>query len=218
VPAVRPEFGPTLPELLAPRLRRLPRGVRAALAAVVLVVVLGAAVVVLGRGGDHAVVVRAPVTFNLQYPSGLVRVAPRPGELLRLESPRGARYPLLYVVRPSTLPPYRGDVNGILPFFSARLIREMQRANPEFVLRGEGRMRLNENATGYGLQFQTRVGGRLTFGRRLLLYPGETVVRAGVDVLMLARASPTVPNVDAVGGAGPLKLAMRTFRFGTEHP
>jgi len=212
---MRPEFGPTLPELLVPRLQRLSRGMQAALAAAVLVVVVGVAAVVLGRGGVHDVLVRGPVTFNLQYPVGLVRVAPRPGELLRLESPPGARYRLLYVVRRSTLPAYRGDVNGFLPFFSARLIAAMQRADPAFVLRGEGRIRLNENATGYGLQFQTRLGGRLTFGRRLLLYPGETGVRSGVDVLLLARSSPTVPNVDSVGGAGPLKLAMRTFRFGT---
>jgi hypothetical protein len=215
---VRPEFGPSLPELLAPRMRRLPRGVQAALATVVLVILAGIVAVILGRGGVHAVVVRGPVTFNLQYPDGLVRVAPRPGELLRLESPPGARYPLLYVVRRSTLPRYRGDINGFLPFFSAHLIAAMQRANPAFVLRGEGRMRVNENATGYSLQFQTRLGGRLTFGRRLLLYPGEVGVVSGVDVLLLARSSPTVPNVDSVGGAGPLKQAMRTFRFGTDHP
>ena len=215
---MRPEFGPTLPELLAPRLRRLPRGVQAVVAVVALAVVAVALAVVFGRGGDQTVVVRGPATFNLQYPSGLVRVAPRRGELLRLESPPGARYPLLYVVRPSTLPPYVGDINGIVPLFSARVITAMQGANPAFVLRGEGRMRVNENAFGYSLQFQTRLGGRLTFGRRLLLYPGETGVRRGVDVLMFARASPTVPNVDAVGGAGPLKPAMRTFRFGAKRP
>lgn len=213
---MRPEFGPTLPELLAPRLRRLPRAARAALAAVGLALLVAIAALALGRGGVHDAVVRGRVTFNLQYPAGLVRVAPRPGELLRLESPPGARYPLLYVVRPSTLPPYGGDINGILPLFSARIISAMQRADPAFVLRGEGRMRVNENASGYNLQFQTRIGGRLTFGRRLLLYAGETGVRYGVDVLLLARSSPTVPNVDSVGAAGPLKVAMRTFRFGTE--
>lgn len=191
---------------------------QALLAALALVVAGAVTAVALTRGGDHAVIVRGPVTFNLQYPPGLVRVAPRPGELLRLQSPPGAAYPLLYVVRPSTLPPYGGDINGFLPFYSARLISAMRRANPAFVLRGEGRMRLNENASGYTIQFQTRLGGRFTFGRRLLLYPGETGVRAGVDVLLLARSSPAVANVDAVGGAGPLKLAMRTFRFGTDHP
>ena len=67
-PPVRPEFRPTLPELLGPRLRRLSRvGVALlALAGVALV----ALVVVLGGGGGAAtqtVVVRQPVAFNLVY-------------------------------------------------------------------------------------------------------------------------------------------------------
>ena len=64
---VRPEFGPTLPELLVPRVRALPRAGQVVLAAVAaaVVVALGLALV-LGGGEDRTtVVVREPIAYNL---------------------------------------------------------------------------------------------------------------------------------------------------------
>lgn len=212
--AVRPEFGPTLRELLGPRVRRIPLVLRAGVVVLALALAAAGGVAALRDDLRHEVI-RGPLTFNLVHPEALIRVAPRPGELLRLQSRPGARYRFSYVVRPITLPSYRGDVSGFLPFYGERLIAAMRRSTPAFVLRGEGRVRIND-VPGYGLLFQTRRGGRLVYGRRVLLFPVESGVRRGLDLLLLADASPVVPYVDAVGSAGPLKPAMRSLRFGTD--
>ena len=77
---VRPEFGPTLPELLAqPRVRALPRAARVALAAVAALVVVALAYLLVLRGeqdGRERAVVREPIAYNLVYPPSLQRVRP----------------------------------------------------------------------------------------------------------------------------------------------
>jgi hypothetical protein len=218
VSVVRPEFGPTLPELLGPRWRALPRALRVALGLAVAVVVLGALAIVYSGGEErHEVVVRGAVTFNLVHPSTLERVEPRPGELLRLQRRSGTGPVQSYTVSAVRTPAYRGDINGFLPLYTSRLLQAAQRRDPAFALRGEGRVRVND-LPGYGYVFQTRVGGRTTYGRRLLLFPDEPGVRVGADVLMLAERSPSVPSADAVGNNGALKTALRSLRFGTERP
>src|SRR3954454_24503778 len=92
---VRPEFGPTLPELLGPRVRALPRPAQLALAAIA-VLVVGALALVLGRRGNDARTpgdVRATIASNLAYLPPIEKVAPRGRETLRLETPRGAADP-----------------------------------------------------------------------------------------------------------------------------
>jgi hypothetical protein len=218
VSVVRPEFGPTLPELLGPRWRALPRPARIALAIGAFVVVAGV-VVALVRGGEkrHEVVVRGPLAFNLVHPDSIVRVDPRPGELLRLERRPGTGPAQSYVVKQVRIPAYRGDINGFLPLYTSGLLEAEQRRDPGFGLREEGRVRIND-LPGYGYVFQTRVGGRTTYGRRLLLFPDEPGVRDGADVLLLAERSPSVPRADSVGNSGALKTALRSLRFGTERP
>jgi hypothetical protein len=218
VSVVRPEFRPTLPELVQPWARAHPRAARAGAVLLLVAVITVLGLVVRGGEGTHSAVVKGPiVSFNLIYPDGLVRVAPGRDAALRLQSPPGARHTLAFTVRPIALPAYRGDVNGYLPLVSSHLIDDMRRSSQAFALRGEGRARINESS-GYGMLFQTRVAGRLVYGRRLLLLPDETRPRRGVDILLLAASSPAVPNADAVGNAGPLKTALRSFRFGTERP
>ena len=89
---VREEFGPTLPELLGPRLHVPVRTIWRVLAAAGVVVVLVLAWLVFLRGtpGQAGVVVREPVTFNLIHTDALHRVAPRVGETLRLQTTRRA--------------------------------------------------------------------------------------------------------------------------------
>lgn len=218
-PPVRPEFRPTLPELLGPRLRRLSRvGVALlALAGVALVALL----VVLGGGGGAAtqtVVVRQPVAFNLVYDGDrLERAAPPAGASLLLRTVAADPDPETFTVRPITLPPYRGDAAGIEPVVASGLIAQMRRADPGFILRSESRTRINSQP-GYQIQFQTRVAGRIAYGRRTILFPDEPGVREGADITVLSVRSPTIPNVDAVGSNGPMKQPYRSFRFGTERP
>lgn len=218
---VRPEFGPTLPELLGPRVRALPRGARVVLAAVAAVIVL-AALALLVRGNRDTrpqALVRRPIAFNLLYGSPLERVAPRGREVLRLRTPRRFAAPQSFTVTPLRLPPYRGDVGAALLGMSSTLIQQMIRTMPGFVWRGDGRVNYNRQP-GYEIQFQATIGGRTTYGRRTLLVPGgDTPPRAGVDIMILAARSAAVPNVNAVASTtGALKTAIRSFRFGTERP
>jgi hypothetical protein len=219
---VRPEFGPTLPELLGPRVRALPRVVRIALVAVAALVVIAAAAFLLRDRRDtrSQAVVRTPVAFNLLYPKPLERVAPRGREVLRLQTPAGTAAPQSVAVTPLRLPPYRGDVGAVLLGMSGPLIAQMQRTIPGFVERADGRVNYNRQP-GYEIQFQAKIGGRTTYGRRTLLVPGgDTPPRQGVDIMMLAARSPSVPNVNAVAATngGALKTAIRSFRFGTDRP
>ena len=218
---LRPEFAPTLPELLAPRLRTSPARLR------VLILVLAALLV--GAFGVHKlrqgtgnltndVLVTGPTAFTLGYRDGLERVAPGPGEVLRLQTPPGAPLPERFTVSPLTLPPYTGEQSGILPILASRDIGRLRQAFPDgFRYRGDGRTRINL-LPGHQVLFQTRVGGRTTYGRRYLLLPDEPGARNGVTITLLSARSPTIPSVGAVGVVGLLKGPLRSFRFGTERP
>ena len=220
---VRPEFGPTLPELVAPRLRTLSRGVQVALlAGAVLAVVLAVAAVSALRDSDgrRTLVVRGPTAFNLLQPASLERVAPRGEEVLRLQTPSGAASPQRFTARPLRLAPYRGDVSAALMILSSRLIDDMRGTVPGFVWRGDGKARVNE-ATGYQILYQAKIGGRTTYGRRVLVVPDVEDApppRAGMDLDLRYARSPAVPNIDSVGRNGALKLPLTSFRFGTERP
>jgi hypothetical protein len=212
--AVRPEFGPTLPELLAPRLRALPRPVRLALgaaAAALVLVVLWALLLRGPGGGQRTVVVRSPTAFNFIYRPPLAKRAPHAGELARV-SGRGQSF----VVRDLRLPAYRGDSAGILPIWTTDTSDALARRLPGYQWRYEGRANVN-GFQGYELVFQYRPHGRLVFGRRIFLLP-QTTGRRGVEITLLAPRSLAVARADAIGHNGPLKTALRSFRFGTSRP
>jgi hypothetical protein len=216
---VRPEFGPTLRELLTPRWRTLARWQQRVLQ------VAGAAIVVLAlamviRGSDDGttqIVVRKPLAFNLIHTAGLERVTAHSGEILRLESDRGRPDDQSFTISPLRLPPYRGDVSAGFLIASARIVKELGAGDPGFVYRGEGRARINQ-LPGYQVLFATKRDGKTVLGRRVLLVPDEPGARDGVDILLLTNLSKAVPNVDAVGNNGLLKTPLRSFRFGTERP
>jgi hypothetical protein len=195
----------------------LPRALRVALAAAAVLAFLALAWVLAGGPGDgrRHVVVHRPVTFNLFYAGGLQRAAPRPGELLRLQTPRGAASPQSFTVRPLRLAPYRGDVTAYLTVLAASLVERMRADVPGFVWRGDGRVAVNRQP-GYQISFQTRVAGRTVYGRRVLLVATpDPPPREGVDITMLATRSTAVPSIDDVGGNGQLKSPYRTLHFGT---
>jgi hypothetical protein len=214
--AVRPEFGPTLPELLGPRLRALPLVLRLGLAALAgfVVVAIFFVLVLRGDGVDakRTVVVRTPVAFNFVYRAPFQRLAPQGGELARVGSASQS-----FAVRDLQLPPYRGDAAGFLPLYAAQQESQMARQFPGFVWRSDGRANINQQQ-GFEIVFQfRRPGGRLTFGRRVLLLPTITA-REGADILITAQHSLAVVRADDVGHNGGLKTALRSFRFGTERP
>jgi hypothetical protein len=214
--AVRPEFGPTLPELLGPRVRRLPRPLRLGLAALGVVVVLLLLWALLLRGGGttakRAVIVRAPIAFNFVYRSPFTKQQPRAGELARVGSKAQS-----FSVRELRLPAYRGDAAGFLPLYAAQQQASMERALPGFRWRTDGRANINKQQ-GYEIVFQyRRPDGALGYGRRIFLLPNVTA-RQGADIWVLAPRSPAIVRADDVGKNGGLKTSLRSFRFGTQRP
>jgi len=214
---VRQEFGPTLPELAGPRFRAWSRPAQLALVAAAVLVVAGLAWLFVTRTGGGPTVVRGPITFNLSYAPPLHRTAPHAGELLRLQT-RGETSPQSYTVRLLRIPPYRGDSGAALGIVASHMTDRMAATIPGFVYRGEGKARVN-TTPGYQISYQGNIGGRLTYGRRLMLVaPSVAHPRVAAQVDVLAARSAAVPNADSVGGSGALKQAMRSFRFGTQGP
>jgi len=213
---VRPELGPSLPAVI----RALPRWALLALGALALLVVLGLAGVAALRDNVHtatAVVAQRPA-FNLIWRENqLRRVAPGPGERLRLETPEGSDAPQRFVVRALQLPSYRGEAGGEFPLFAAGLSDDLRAALPGFQPRGEGRTRVNE-LPGYQIVFQTKLGGRTAYGKRVLLLPDEPGAREGADLELISTRSKGIPRPEAVGANGALKTPLRSFRFGTQRP
>lgn len=227
---MKPEFGPSLPQVAG---RRWPR-VRLVL------IVLGALVAVwVGLrlledpdSGRTVVVVRAPVAFNVLRDDRLQPVAPQGRESLRLRTTpavsRGTKGVQRFTVSPLTLPAYPGDdPSAALTVYASRSISALRRQVPCFVLRGEGRTRVNLHP-GYVITYEgkrtgacggPRQAGNLFYGKRFFLYPD---VPRPTEAIQLDLQAPYVPVYvgfpEAVGANGPLKLPLRSFNFGTERP
>jgi hypothetical protein len=72
---------------------------------------------------------------------------------------------------------------------------------------------------GYQIVFQARVGGRTTYGKRVLLVAGpDPPPTSGLDITMLSARSTAIPRADAVAANGALKTPYRSLRFGTDRP
>jgi hypothetical protein len=213
---VRPEFGPTLPELLGPRIRAWPRPARIALAAVAALVVLLLLYALFKPAGatqrKRAVIVRTPVAFNFVYRRPFAKEQPQGRETARVGSQTQT-----FAVTPLQLPAYRGDAVGYLPLYAAQQETAMAKQYPGFVWRSDGRANINKQQ-GFEIVFQFRGDdGRLEYGRRIFLLPNVTS-RAGADILVTAPRSNAIVRADDVGHNGGLKTALRSFRFGTERP
>jgi hypothetical protein len=217
VSVVREEFGPTLPDLLGSRLGVPARKlwlVVGALAAVAIAILLFMGL--RSKPGQSPVVVRKPVAFNLIYTDALQRVQPHAGESLRLQARSGP--PQSFVVRPLSIPAYKGDVSAQLTFMAARMIDEMKAQYPGFIWRSDGRVNVNKQP-GYQVVFQANVGGHTTYGKRVMLVPGPNPPpHSGLDMTLLAERSTAVPKADSVAANGALKTPYRSLRFGTERP
>ena len=217
--SLRPEFGPTLGELLAPRWRRLGAGARrAALVAGAALVVLAAFGLRAALSGDHEFVHRQAPAFNLRWADPLKRVAPRPGDYLHLESRRGDLFLQSFAVRRLVLPVYSGDPNGELPLFAESYIASLARRVQGFQRScdgcGEGKARIND-ISGYSINFRAKMGKRTLYGRDVLLLPDGLGARVGVVLEMRATPAAKVAGPETVGSGGVLKLPLRSFRFGT---
>jgi hypothetical protein len=94
----------------------------------------------------------------------------------------------------------------------------MSATYPGFLWRGDGRVNINQQP-GYQIVFQARIGGRTTYGKRVLLVAApDPPPHAGLDITLLAARSPAIPRADAVAANGALKTPYRSLRFGTDRP
>jgi hypothetical protein len=210
---LKPEYGPTLGQLLSPRWRAASAAVRAAviacgvaLVALVVTAVLTFEDATFSHGG--------PVPFSFGYRS-LYKTAPDPGGYVKVQHRRDGRLEDSFAVEPLALPSYSGELSGELPLYAAGYIRGLSRRYAGFVLRGEGKTRVN-TVPGYNILYTAVVEGRRMYGRDVLLLPERSGVREGVDIVMLTSptASSRVTSPLEVASAGILERPLKTFTFG----
>lgn len=207
--AVRPEFQPTLVQLLAGR----PRGWRYGLIGfyvVVLAIVLYA-LLLRPDPDSRTLVSRGEAPFAFRYDDAFRRVSPRAPEIVRLEASRGRRV----AVAPLRLPAYQGRPDSFLPAYTERLVDRMEREYSGFQRRNDGRPAINR-IPGYEIVFQYRNGDRVGYGRRILLLNSYADgAREGVDLTLLEDRSNVVPAAEDIGTNGSLRTLLRSFSFGT---
>lgn len=209
---LKPEYGPTLGQLLAPRWRAAPGAVRAAVIAAAIGLVLTAIGVVLTLE-DATISHGGPVPFSFHY-RHLYRTAPDPGGYVKVQRRSNGRLEDSFAVEPLRLPPYQGSLNGELPLYASGYIQGLAARYAGFELRGEGKTRVNK-VPAYNIFYTADVEGRRMYGRDVLLLPERPGVRDGVDIVMLT--SPTanreITSPSQVAGSGVLETPLHSFTF-----
>ena len=209
----RPDYGPSLPGLLRRRFGIRERITK--LVALVIAVAIAIGVVFALLSGPEHVVYRAGPTFNIQYSSDVLeRVAPRGAELVRLEAHEGDLTPSI-TISGLRLPAYSGNVtSGLLPVYVDGHQRELSRMLEDFRLRDEGSARFND-AQGYQVGFRFGPPGHFTWGRDVMLVPGDEDVREGVVLRLRQTKAGTITEADR-DVLGDVHQAFRSFNFGTD--
>jgi hypothetical protein len=208
---IKREYGPTLGQLLSPRWRAASRTTRAlatAAAAGLLVLALALPLALenahYSRGGE--------VPFSFSY-RGLYRALPDAGGYVKVERlGHDGRLEDSFAVAPLRLEPYAGWLVGELPVFASSRIAALAGRYPNFVLRAEGKTRVN-TVPAYQVIFTATVGGQTMFGRDVLLFAQRPNVRKGVEITMLTTptASRQVSSPLEVASAGLLLRPLKTF-------
>jgi hypothetical protein len=207
---LKPQYGPTLGKLIESRWRAAPRALRGLVfaAAAGLVALAIAAVLTLwpatySHGGA------APFHFSYR---GLYRTAPAPGQLVRIERRARGRLEDSFAVAPLRLPPYTGGLSAELPLYASGYIEGLSGKFSGFVLRGEGKTRVN-TVPAYNVLYTAMIEGRQMYGRDVLLLAERQGVRDGVAIEMLTSpsASSKVTSPLEVASAGVLEKPLKTF-------
>lgn len=208
-PILKPEFGPTLHEILAPRWRRASPGRRRALEALAVLLVLVAAVIAILYPRDGWVLHHSrATTFNTRYPRAMHRVSPEPGEYVRIEG-AGATF----VLSPLHLPPYSGEVSGVEPLYAGSYISALAARTPGFELQSEGKTRV-DTTPGYTFTYSSGPQSQRLFSRVVFLTPAIVSSRDGVTMTMTIPPNLNDPTPDQVSISDVLQEPLRSFRFG----
>lgn len=211
---IKPQYGPTLGRLLSPRWRSASAPARAAVVAAcaaAIALIVGAVLTLENATYSHG----GSVPFSFSYRS-LYRVAPDAGGYVKVQRHRAdGTLEDSFAVGPLTLPPYSGGLSGELPLYAAGYIRALASRDPGFVLRAEGKTRVN-TIPAYDVRYTTRVEGHEMWGRDVLLLPDRPGVRRGVEIVMLTSptANAQVNSPLEVATTGVLLRPLKTFSFG----
>ena len=118
-------------------------------------------------------------------------MAPDPGGYVKVQRHRDGRLEDSFAVASLVLPPYAGELSAELPLYAVGYIRGLSERYAGFVLRGEGKTRVN-TVPAYDIFYTATVKGQTMYGRDVLLLPERSGAREGVDIVML-----TSPKVDS---------------------
>jgi hypothetical protein len=211
---MKPEYGPTLGRLLAPRWSVAPRRVRLAAIAIcvgLVVVLIGAGLTLENAHYSHG----GPVPFSFAY-RDLYRVTPEAGGYVKVESrwPNG-ELKYSYAVDPLRLPPYSGALTAEMPLFATSYVKALGRRYRDFALSGEGKSKINNTLTGYQVAYSAVLDGEQVYGRDILMVPEGSGVRDGVVIRILAATSANVQVTSPreVAQTGILLRPLKTFSF-----
>ena len=233
-----PSYGPSLPALLRPWLRRLGRWQRFALVlALLALVAVGPALVIRHaeqiktyHQSDRDAQARGldPFPFNFDY-SRTMSLSHPPGTYVRIERRAGGTLRARFTVSQLDIGRQRGFVSGFLPIVATRYERQAAHSYPGFRLQFEGRARVNL-VEGYQFAFTAQLAqpgrtARELFGRVVMLpepfdhtdpsksYPPGQIPTRGLLITMLATTLDNVPSATRVGDQGILQRPYRSFRF-----
>jgi hypothetical protein len=208
---LKPQYGPTLGTLLAPRWNAAPSVIRGLVrAAGVGLVALAVAVALTLWPATYSHGGVAPFHFSYR---GLYRTTPEPGQYVRIDRRADGRLEDSFAVSPLRLPPYVGGESGELPVYASGYIGGLSRKFSGFTLRGEGKTRVN-TVPAYNIFYTARVKGRELYGRDVLLLPERQGVRDGVAIEMLSVPSAQITSPLEVASAGVLERPVETFTIG----
>jgi hypothetical protein len=167
---VKPEFGPTLPELAGPRWRRRPAWLRVALSGSSRCSSCSWRRSSCAGRAEERVVVAEPLAFNLRHGEALTRIAPPPAASACASSSAAT-------ATSSRRSPCAAAAAGLprrgrrrRSRYAERVIADLREGYADFELADEGRVRINE-APGYAIGFRARRDGRRVWGRTVLLVP-----------------------------------------------
>jgi hypothetical protein len=211
---IKPEYGPTLGRVLSPRWRAaspLARGLVRVGVIGLIALLVGLFLTLENAHYSHG----GSVPFSFSY-RGLDRVAPGPGQFVRLERHRAdGRLEDSFAVEALTLPRYSGWQTGALAVYAAGYIAQLRARERDFVLRGDGKTRVNA-VPAYQVLYTTVVDGREMYGRNVLLLPQQAHARRGVKIVMLTSptANAQVTSPLEVASEGVLLRPVKTFTLG----
>jgi len=208
---LKPQYGPTLGTLLAPRWHAAPRAIRILVRAAgvgLVTLAIAATLTLLPATYSHG----GPAPFHFSY-RGLYRTTPEAGQYVRIDRRAAGRLEDSFAVSPLHLPPYSGGLSGELPVYASGYIDRLRAKFSDFVLRGEGKTRVN-TVPAYNIFYDAAVEGHEMYGRDVLLLPERQGVRDGVALELLTRPSEAVKSPLEVASGGVLEEPVETFTFG----